>query len=85
MSRLVGVGSDRLTCSADPESFESGRNRHTDALGSAVVSRGGTGADVKPKHDELTLAWFLNKHEFQMQHTWHVVRTSGWETNTRST
>ena len=47
MSRLVGVGRDKLACSADPESFDKGLNRHTEAFGSAVVSSGGTGADVK--------------------------------------
>lgn len=47
MSRLVGVGSDRLTCSADPESLDIGLNLHTEALGRAVVSSGGTGAEVK--------------------------------------
>lgn len=46
ISRLVGVGRDRLACSALPESFDSGRNRQTDALGKAVVSIGGAGADV---------------------------------------
>lgn len=47
MSRLVGVGRDKFACSAEPESFDKGRNRHTDAFGRAVVSKGGAGADVK--------------------------------------
>jgi hypothetical protein len=47
ISRLVGVGSDKLTCSADPESFDIGLNLQTEAFGKAVVSSGGTGADVK--------------------------------------
>lgn len=47
MSKLVGVGNDKLVCSADPESFAKGRNRQTDCLGSAPVSNGGSGADVK--------------------------------------
>ena len=47
MSKLVGVGSDKLVCSADPESLARGRNRQTDCLGSAPVSSGGNGADVK--------------------------------------
>ena len=47
MSKLVGVGNDRLVCSADPESFANGLKRHTDCLGRAPVSSGGKGADVK--------------------------------------
>lgn len=47
MSKLVGVGNDRLVCSAEPESFANGLNRHTDCLGRAPVSSGGKGADVK--------------------------------------
>jgi hypothetical protein len=47
MSRLVGVGNERLACSAEPESLAKGLNRQTDCLGSAPVSSGGNGADVK--------------------------------------
>ena len=46
-SSFVAVGKDKFSCSAEPESFEMGRNRHTEAFGSAVVSSGGMGADVK--------------------------------------
>ena len=47
MSKLVGVGNDKFVCSAEPESFARGRNLQTDCLGSAPVSKGGNGAEVK--------------------------------------